>query len=50
VLRALRKWLADRRERKLGKYAEEYGFMDRAELDRLRQQQSPLRGRRGYRR
>lgn len=40
-----RRWRDDRKHKKQAKYAEEYGFMDPAELDRLRQQQSPLRSR-----
>ena len=40
----LRRWRADRKQRKLEKYAEQLGFMDRNELHRLRKQQSPVRG------
>jgi hypothetical protein len=39
------KWRAARKERKLAKYTDELGHMDRSELQRLREQQSPLRGR-----
>jgi hypothetical protein len=40
----IRSWLARRKERKAAKYAEEAGWMDRGKLQRLREQQSPLRG------
>ncbi|HEX6700635.1 MAG TPA: hypothetical protein VF101_07890 [Gaiellaceae bacterium] len=42
---SFRKWRAARKERKLAKYADDLGHMDRNELQRLRDQQSPLRGR-----
>jgi hypothetical protein len=48
VLRRLRDWRAERKRRRLEKYADQLGFMDRDELDRLRKQQSPVRG--GFRR
>jgi hypothetical protein len=50
MLRTLRNWLKTRREKKQTKYAEEYGWMDADELERLREQQSPLRGRGSVRR
>ena len=42
---SVRRWLAARKERKLAKYADEYGHLDPSELQRLREQQSPIRGR-----
>jgi hypothetical protein len=48
VFQRLREWRAERKRKRYEKYAEKLGFMDRNELDRLRKQQSPLRG--GFRR
>jgi len=45
MLRAIRDWWQRRKEKKAARYADEYGWMDPQELERLRRQQSPLRGR-----
>jgi hypothetical protein len=44
MLKRFRNWLAGRKQRKAAKYSEQYGFMDADQLERLREQQSPLRG------
>jgi hypothetical protein len=49
VFTRVRRWLADRKQRRIAKYADAHGFMDRKELERLRRQQSPMRGGRGRR-
>jgi len=48
VLRSFRRWRAAKQERKAREYAEEYGHVDPAELQHLRDQQSPLRSRWGF--
>jgi hypothetical protein len=48
VLRALRRWRAARNERKQRAYAEKVGHMDPSELERLRDQQSPVRAKWGF--
>jgi hypothetical protein len=48
VIRVLRRWRAARKERKLLEYAEEYGHVNPTALQRLRDQQSPVRGKYGY--
>jgi hypothetical protein len=48
VLSVFRRWRAVRRERKLLEYAEEYGHVAPAELQRLRDQQSPVRAKWGF--
>src|SRR2546425_1012354 len=48
VLRSIRKRRAARKERKLREYAAEYGHMDPAELQELRDQQSPLKAKWGF--
>ncbi len=44
MLERFRTWLAARKQRRAARYAGEYGHMDPVELQRLREQQSPLRG------
>jgi hypothetical protein len=48
VLRVLRRWRAARKEGRRQAYAESLGRLDRAELERLRDQQSPVRAKWGY--
>jgi hypothetical protein len=48
MLRALRRRQAAKRERKLREYAEEAGHMEPAELQRLRDLQSPVRAKWGF--
>jgi hypothetical protein len=45
---ALRRWRGARKARKVRKYADEQGHLDPAELQRLRDQQSPFKARWGY--
>jgi hypothetical protein len=49
VLKSLRNWFAERKKRRYEKYADKRGWVDPAQLERLRQQQSPMRGGRGRR-
>ncbi len=48
MLGAIRRWGTARQERKLKKYADELGHMEPGELQHLRDQQSPVRGKWGF--
>jgi hypothetical protein len=50
MVRVFLRWRAERKQRKLAKYAEELGHIDRDTLQHLREQQSPLRSRGSIRR
>ncbi len=50
MFRPIGDWLAARKQRKAARYADQIQHMDRAELQRLREQQSPTRSSRGSRR
>jgi len=41
----LRAWWARRKKARYDKYVKDRGFLDEKTIDRLREQQSPLRGR-----
>jgi hypothetical protein len=43
VLKGLRNWLTERKQRRYAKYADKRGWVDPATLERLRAQQSPMR-------
>ena len=45
---SFRKWRAAMNERKLREFAAEYGHLDPAELQELRDQQSPLKAKWGF--
>jgi len=45
VLTRLKEWRQKRAEKRAAEYAEQVAHMDRAELEQLRQQQSPIRSR-----
>ena len=48
MLGALRRRRAAKKQRKLREYAEKHGHLDPAELENLRDQQSPFRAKWGF--